>query len=439
MKSSRTTLNYFIAFIILVGTYFIGYKVLRDDFISLFSAFLMLCLGAFYFWKNNLVKEGIIIGILVRVILLFSTPSLSDDCYRYIWDGNCLLNGIHPFEYIPSELIRLNFPFLNDQLISKFNSPNYFSVYPIVLQNIFAISTFLSNGNEVVNIFWMKLIFLFFDTGAIYYSFKLLKKIGKSTRNSLIIALHPIIYLETVGNLHAEGIMLFFVIASFYFLIKRHFVLSAVLLSLSVATKLLPLLFLPIFFVYIDRKFRMKWLLAFCLSTLIMFSPLLNPDIIHNISNSLGLYYHQFEFNASFYYVLKFIQQKIWGIRAPRLVGTILLLPTIIYLASYFLRHRTTNNNKLFEPTLFVFTIYLLCSATLHPWYVILLVGISTFTNFYFPSIWAILIFSTYIHYSKYQQYEGWVIAIEYFIVIICMTIEYKNYLRLSSANNLSK
>jgi len=439
MKYSKTTLNYFIAFIILIGTYFIGYKVLREDFISLFSAFLMLCLGAFYFWKNNLVKEGIIIGIFVRVILLFSIPSLSDDCYRYVWDGNCLLNGIHPFEYIPSELIRLNYHFLNNQLLSKFNSPNYFSVYPIVLQNIFAISTFLSNGNEVLNIFWMKFFFLLFDIGTIYYAYKLLNKVGKSSRNSLIIALHPIIYLETVGNLHAEGVMLFFVIASFYFLIKRHFVLSAVLLSLSVATKLLPLLFLPLFFVFIDGKFRMKWLFTFCLSTLIMFSPLLNPDIIHNISNSLGLYYHQFEFNASFYYVLKFIQQQIWGIRAPRLVGTILLLPTIIYLGSYFFRHRSTNNNKLFEPTLFVFTIYLLCGATIHPWYVILLIGISIFTNFYFSSIWGVFIFSTYIHYSKYQQYEGWILTLEYFVVIICMTIEYKNYLRLSSAKSLSK
>lgn len=32
-------------------------------------------------------------------------PSLSDDIYRFIWDGRAMLNGIHPFSMTPEQII----------------------------------------------------------------------------------------------------------------------------------------------------------------------------------------------------------------------------------------------------------------------------------------------------------------------------------------------
>ncbi|MGI9553793.1 MAG: hypothetical protein ACR2NC_02625, partial [Thermodesulfobacteriota bacterium] len=39
-----------------------------------------------------------IIGLLIRVITLFSIPVLEDDYFRYLWDGSVTANGINPYK-----------------------------------------------------------------------------------------------------------------------------------------------------------------------------------------------------------------------------------------------------------------------------------------------------------------------------------------------------
>ena len=50
--------------------------------------------------------------ILYSLILLFSTPSLSDDMFRYVWDGRVQDAGISPYTYSPDakELAELRDP-----------------------------------------------------------------------------------------------------------------------------------------------------------------------------------------------------------------------------------------------------------------------------------------------------------------------------------------
>ena len=45
------------------------------------------------------------IGLLFRVMLLFSVPNLSQDFYRFFWDGQLSLNGINPYQFTPIILI----------------------------------------------------------------------------------------------------------------------------------------------------------------------------------------------------------------------------------------------------------------------------------------------------------------------------------------------
>jgi hypothetical protein len=43
------------------------------------------------------------LGALMRLGLLFETPRLSDDIYRYLWDGRVQAAGINPYRYIPAD------------------------------------------------------------------------------------------------------------------------------------------------------------------------------------------------------------------------------------------------------------------------------------------------------------------------------------------------
>jgi len=86
------------------------------------------------------------IAVISRIMLLFSFPNLSDDIYRFIWDGRLTSLGIHPFEYLPSEWMQiLEVSAKNNwsALFSQLNSPDYYSVYPPVNQLIFLMATLL--------------------------------------------------------------------------------------------------------------------------------------------------------------------------------------------------------------------------------------------------------------------------------------------------------
>ncbi len=38
-------------------------------------------------------------AVLSRLLLLLTTPTLSDDVYRTIWDGHVAINGVSPYAY----------------------------------------------------------------------------------------------------------------------------------------------------------------------------------------------------------------------------------------------------------------------------------------------------------------------------------------------------
>ena len=75
------------------------------------SDFRILSLGcgvlfAGYFWVLTRRSEWwpfyLGVAVLARLILLFAEPWLSDDIYRFIWDGYLWQAGINPFTALPS-------------------------------------------------------------------------------------------------------------------------------------------------------------------------------------------------------------------------------------------------------------------------------------------------------------------------------------------------
>ena len=88
--------------------YFIGYQIERSDlYLLLFSV--GLSFGCYFYLLKQPISIGAILisGLLFRLVFALSTPSLSQDFYRFIWDGALFLRGISPYTYVPEELIYL--------------------------------------------------------------------------------------------------------------------------------------------------------------------------------------------------------------------------------------------------------------------------------------------------------------------------------------------
>lgn len=90
----------------LVLYFHFSYHLDRTDFVKLISLYTSL----FFIFLNLLCQREeylLIIGVLSRLIFLFSLPNLSQDFYRFIWDGRLISQGINPYLFTPNYLMSL--------------------------------------------------------------------------------------------------------------------------------------------------------------------------------------------------------------------------------------------------------------------------------------------------------------------------------------------
>jgi hypothetical protein len=81
-----------------------------------------------------IIKYGLILAIVGRLSGFFTDPLLSDDYYRYIWDGMVMHMGINPMAFTPSYLMsHPDLGIADPHLYTLLNSKDYHAVYPPVL------------------------------------------------------------------------------------------------------------------------------------------------------------------------------------------------------------------------------------------------------------------------------------------------------------------
>lgn len=419
--------HYLLLFISLSLYFAVGYGIRRYETLPLFFCYYLLFL--IYVWIIVKTKEPnfwILSSILFRALLLFSVPALSDDFYRFVWDGRLLAAGHHPFAEVPAYYINHNMPIpgLDSELYNKLNSKIYFTVYPTLAQFIFWLSVKISPDSIYGSMVVIKGIVFGFEIGTIFLLTKILSHYNIAHSNILIYALNPLVILELTGNLHLEGVMIFFLLLAIYFLLQQRWALSTVFYALSVSTKLIPLIFLPLLLRQLGWKKAIQYWLLTGIITVVLFLPLVNADILNGFTQGIGYYFRKFEFNASIYYLVREAGYSIFGYNIIHISGWVLALisATLIFIISFRRRKNKITfgaDNTLFTGMLWCLLIFSLLTPTLHPWYVISFIMICLFTPYRFPVLWSGLIFMTYAGYTPERYNENLlIVAVEYFIVI---------------------
>ncbi len=413
-----------------VGYYLLGYEINREQFLSLLLICIVLffCYIGLYKLSGNNYKALLIISLLFHCIFLFNIPNLSNDYIRFIWDGRLINHGVNPFNHLPSyyvvdDLQRLG---LGRKLFSQLNSPNYFTIYPPVCQAVFSFATWLSPNNILGSVFIMKAFILLAEIGTIYFIIRILKIWQLPAKKVFLYALNPLVIIETMGNIHFEAIMIFFMIFSIWLLINDQYWISAIFFGLSVCTKLIPLMFLPLLFQHLRYKKWFQYCSIVCLVTILCFLPFINNTMTNNLFSSVALYFKKFEFNASIYYIIRWIGFQVKGYNIINIAGISL---SIITLLSIFVLSLKKKISVLQLPhnMLYALSIYLLLATTVHPWYIIPLIALSIFTRFKFVIVWSAMIMLSYYIYSNALHEENmWLIAIEYLIVGGWMIYEFR-------------
>lgn len=423
---------------------YFAYFLQRENYIELSSLYVLLFIPFLYFLKFEKQNLQFLIGItiLFRLIFLFAIPNLSQDFYRFIWDGRMILEGFNPYISLPETFIQeKNFPV--SQAVDLYDgmgqlNGSHFTNYPPINQLNFLMAAFFSNSSILGAVIVMRIQIILADIGIIYFGKKILDKLNLPIHHIFLYALNPFIIIELTGNLHFESVMLFFLIWSLFLLLQKKWIWAALVLGLSVSVKLIPLLFIPLFFQWFvfnqEKEVRSKKkgflkLLMFAsiviLTNVILFLPFISSELINSYTDSIGLWFRNFEFNASLYYVAREIGYLFRGYNEIAVIGSIMPMIAILFLIVITFFRKNKSPQEMITVLLLGISFYYFTTTTMHPWYLATLVLLSVFTKYRFTLIWSLTIILSYQAYANDPWKENlWFVGIEYLLVFVFLIWE---------------
>ncbi len=395
----------YIALFISVFAYLMfGYYLDREQFYLLLFLFTLAFFGSKILWKSKIHHKTLFkIGLLFRLLFLFSTPALSQDFYRFLWDGNAILASINPFQYKPNEIISTIATFPNaNYLYQKMGSLSaaHFSNYPPINQLFFTIAALIGKKSILFSTMMLRIIIILADVGIYFYGKKLLQHFNQNPKNIFLYFLNPLVILELSGNLHFEGVMWCFFVIGLCFLIKNKLFFAAFFVAIAIATKLLPLLLLPLFFKYFGLKKSLLFYGLILVLNFLFFFPFSTSMLLTNYVETVSLWFINFEFNASIYYLIRQVGYSINGYNIIQTVGKFTPIISILIILFFAFFKKNASLENIIINGLMVLTLYFFIATTVHPWYIINLVLISVFTKYKFPTIWSFGIILSYYPYS---------------------------------------
>lgn len=437
-QSILNKISAFILLILIVGlTWNLGFNTPRSSFGLLFSQYASLFILFYLFWLNKWEFKFsffLVMAIVLRLILLNALPEFSNDFYRFIWDGELLANGKNPFAHKPDEIIN-NFAIYGSEykrllyLGMGTLSQEHYTCYPVLNQILFFIPAYFSD-TIIGNVIGLRIIIIFGDIGAIYFGYKILQALKMPTHYIWLYALNPFVILEFTGNLHFEGVMIFFLLGGIYAILKMNWIWAGVFFALAIQVKLLPLMLLPFVLKKLKWRFSIGFLAVVALVSLLLSGLMLNETYFANMMTSVNEYFIRFQFNASIFYIIREIGFATVGWDPIQIVGPFLsLLATILILLLAVLK-AFRNDLDIIKGMLFALMIYYLFATTVHPWYIGTVLALSIFTRYKFGLIWSFLVMLSYAAYSDpliVKENPVFLIA-EYSLVIAVMIYEIRKY-----------
>lgn len=422
-----------------------AYDLERSDFVKLLLLYSALFFSAYLFIEKLKPNFWLLacLGIVFRLVFIAAIPNLSQDFYRFLWDGRLVAQGVSPYLFMPNLSTE---PVLSavegvgvivgqsKQLLDGMGALNasHFSNYPPINQLFFAVAAMFAGKSILGSVVVLRTIIIFADVGILYFGKKILEKLNLPIKNIFWYFLSPFAIIELTGNLHFEGAMLFFFVWALYLLFNGKWFWAAVLIGVSVSVKLIPLLFLPLFLKYFisnatsaplsDRKLNWPKLLKFYgvigITILMTFLPFLSSEFIENFSATIALWFQNFEFNASVYYIVRWFGFQIVGWNLIEPVGKILPVLVLLFVLGVAFFRKNKTPQQLITAMLFAISFYFLLSTTVHPWYIATPLLLSVFTKYKFPIVWSFVVMLSYSAYGKDGFDEKlWLVALEYLVV----------------------
>lgn len=363
-------------------------------------------------------------ALIFRLSLLFTSPTLSTDVFRYIWDGHLLGLGVNPYA------LPVNSPYLDAYHIpvrAHVDHAWMASPYLPSAQLLFALVYLLSPGSTLA----FQLAAVLLDLLTALLVMDLLTRVELPRWAVLVYLWNPLVILEFSHGAHVDALMVFLITTSFWLLVAGRKSFSALVLAAATLTKGLPILIVPV----LARRWGWRRLLLYAGAILVglaLFAAgagwgLTGPMDGRGVFGAIRIYLSQWNFNSSLYHWIEVwltgyptsgaVPRQLTDpglIQLARLISLgLLIIPASMAFWSAW-RGDTPQHGGIAGRNLILLRLavipgaaYLVTTPTLHPWYLTLITPLLPFfltrreRSFRFePLVWSWLYLSVAIAFS---------------------------------------
>lgn len=355
--------------------------------------------------------------------MVFAPPILSDDVFRFVWEGSMWSKGISPYHYAPDDPSLVGF---RDAAWEHINNRGLTSIYPPLAQVLFWLGSRLTGS-----VVGFKLLAL----GAHLLCVVAVARLAGShgPRASFALALNPLALAESAMNGHIDMFAGLLLLVTGWALARSRPVSAAFALVGAVGFKLIGFAALPLF-----ARTRPAVLIGTTCLAMAMVVPLLVASPQSNREAGLEQYAVRWRGNASVYVPLEdgvgaIVEQLHGAAESPTVAPSVLtpllsraLVVAMVLGLGCWLAYRRTHAATALR---LVVLAGLLLAPQVHPWYLLWLLPLELSLGHRVAVVWSVSILLAYVPLDRWVAEGVWVesgpaVALEYAVVGLALAFE---------------
>lgn len=345
--------------------------------------------------------------LLFGFVFVVTPPVLSDDVYRFVWEGRLWLEGYNPYGLAPADPALEP---LRDEVWAAINNKSLASVYPPLSQALFVLVALIGGG-----IWTVKLIAL----TAHIVTTVVVSRVSPDPRAPLALALNPLLLSEGALNGHLDLLTGLALLVAAWGLSRHRIVRAAIATCVAVGLKAVGVVMVPLF---ARRPIALSTVVTV---SAVVLSPLLAYRPFADAASGPVQFAARWRGNESVYAAVEWMSRQVVEESVAITVARASVVGVVLAVGAISVVKRVPP----LRATRIILWTTLLLSPQVHPWYLAWLLPIEIASGGLAGLVWSASILCAYAPLDRWLAEGVWEMPIalqifEYSAVALALVVE---------------
>src|SRR6266404_5830648 len=361
--------------------------------------------------RSTLIIVLVLAGIF-RLGIVFAPPYLSDDIYRYVWDGRVQATGINPYRYIPADehLQSLR----DEEIYPKINRRDYaHTMYPPAAEVTYFLTTRISES-----VTWMKLTIVGFELTTVWLLMVLLASFGMPRQRILIYAWHPLAVWEFAGSGHIDPLAFAFIALALLARKRNWETATGISLGLATLAKLFPIVLFPALY----KRWGWKMPIALVATIVAGYLPYLGVGLRGVLGFIPGYAQERGIVSGEQFFILGLVD-RLLGVKLPNAIFISFAGAVLLGLALWSVFKRDDDDSTYLKRSLVLGTAFMVLFAPDFAWYFAWLIPFLCFVPsipVFYLTVASFFLYLTWIYWTETQYFRiKALIFVPFFLLLV--------------------